>query len=86
MYNYFCHKYNYLCYLTGERRIKTFVRTKSGRKVAKYQYVAEDVYEEMVALNKAGARASDSAKRRLKQKLAESMGLSVSFKFFVTRL
>ena len=46
--------------------------------MAKYQYVAEDVYEEMVALNKAGARASDSAKRRLKQKLAQSMGLSVS--------
>ena len=54
------------------------MRTKSGRKVAKYQYVSEDVYNEMVELNKAGARASDSAKRRLRQKLAQSMGLSVS--------
>ena len=62
----------------GERRIKTFVRTSSGRKVVKYQYVSEDVYNEMIELNKAGARASDSAKRRLKQKLAQSMGLSVS--------
>ncbi|XP_076812994.1 uncharacterized protein LOC143459655 isoform X2 [Clavelina lepadiformis] len=59
-----------------ERRIKTFVRTSSGRRIAKYQYVPEDVYNEMMELNKAGSRATESAKRRLKQKLAMSMGLS----------
>ena len=65
----------------GERRIKTFVRTKSGRKIAKYQYVSEDIYNDMIELNKAGSRATDSAKRRLRQKLAETMGLSVRTQF-----
>jgi len=66
------------CGFSGQRRIKTIVRTKSGRKIEKYQYVSEDIYNEMMELNKAGSRASESAKRRLKQKLAMSMGLKVS--------
>lgn len=52
----------------GERRIKTFVRTKSGRQIIKYQYVSEDVYDDMVKLRDEGG--SESAKRRLREKLA----------------
>ena len=64
--------------MLGERRIKTFIRTNSGRKVEKYQYISEDLFEEMQAMEAAGDRASESAKRRLKEKLAETMGLNVS--------
>nr|XP_026696037.1 trichohyalin isoform X2 [Ciona intestinalis] len=59
-----------------ERRIKTFVRSKSGRRIEKYEYVSEDVYNEMVSLNAAGKNATHSAKRRMKEKLAASLGLN----------
>ncbi|XP_078487694.1 uncharacterized protein LOC100179464 [Ciona intestinalis] len=59
-----------------ERRIKTFVRSKSGRRIEKYEYVSEDVYNEMVSLNDAGKNATHSAKRRMKEKLAASLGLN----------
>merc|ERR1712168_875088 len=61
---------------TRERRIKTFIRTNSGRKIERYEYISEDLYEEMQAIEAAGDRATESAKRRLKEKLAKSMGLN----------